>query len=145
MPRLARLSSGASSASGGGMEQRKQLLSSSAHNSFAEGAGGGGAGIRASFGGSFESYLGPRELPDDEAAIKRKMTVWGIAILVFSCVAGGPFGIEAAVQAAGALPTVIALALAGALWGAPQALMTVSVGVCACVSGGGGGASEMGK
>jgi len=42
-----------------------------------------------------------------------KVSVFAVALLCFSCVAGGPFGIEAAVQAAGALPTILGLALAG--------------------------------
>jgi amino acid transporter len=108
MVRLTRLASGASSSSG---VELNSLLSG--HASFGE-----------------------AELPASEVAIKRKMTVWGIAILVFSCVAGGPFGIEAAVQAAGALPTVVALALAGALWGAPQALMTAELASAMPANGG---------
>ncbi len=42
-----------------------------------------------------------------------KVSVIAVALLCFSCVAGGPFGIEAAVQAAGALPTIVGLGLAG--------------------------------
>jgi amino acid transporter len=47
-----------------------------------------------------------------------------LALLVFSCVAGGPFGIEVAVQNGGAFATIVALAAAGIFWGLPQALAT---------------------
>lgn len=51
----------------------------------------------------------------------------GIAIICFAAVAGGPYGIEAAVGAAGALPTLVGLALVGCVWSAPQALVTAEL------------------
>lgn len=65
-----------------------------------------------------------------------KVSVFAVALLCFSCVAGGPFGIEAAVQAAGALPTILGLALAGVLWGCPQALLTAELAAAIPANGG---------
>ena len=62
--------------------------------------------------------------------------VWGIAFLCFSCVAGGPFGIEAAVATAGALATCLGLFAAGLLWGLPQALFTAELASAIPVNGG---------
>lgn len=64
------------------------------------------------------------------------MSVMSVALLCFSCVAGGPFGIEVAVQAGGALPTIIALLGAGALWGLPQALITAELTAAIPANGG---------
>lgn len=50
-----------------------------------------------------------------------------IAFLCFSCVAGGPFGIEVAVQTGGAFATVLGLIAAGMCWGLPQALITAEL------------------
>jgi amino acid transporter len=62
--------------------------------------------------------------------------VWGIAFLCFSCVAGGPFGIEAAVAKAGALITCSGLIAAGLFWGLPQALFTAELASALPVNGG---------
>lgn len=51
----------------------------------------------------------------------------GIAVICFAAVAGGPYGIEAAVGAAGALPTLVGLALVGLAWSLPQALVTAEL------------------
>lgn len=50
-----------------------------------------------------------------------------IAFLCFSCVAGGPFGVEVAVQTGGAFATVLGLVIAGVCWGLPQALITAEL------------------
>ena len=55
------------------------------------------------------------------------MDAWGLAFLTFSCVAGGPFGIEVAVEASGAFLTIMGLLLAAILWGMPQALITAEL------------------
>ena len=73
---------------------------------------------------------------DDHATVAKKVSVLSIALLCFSCVAGGPFGIETAVQAAGAMPTIIGLFVAGALWGCPQALITAELSAAIPANGG---------
>lgn len=67
---------------------------------------------------------------------KQKLSAFSLALLVFSCVAGGPFGIEVAVQSIGAFATVMGLAMAGLLWGLPQALATAELAGWAPENGG---------
>ena len=60
----------------------------------------------------------------------------GIAVLTFSCVAGGPFGIEVAVQSMGAFATVAGLVCAALLWGMPNALITAELSTAIPSNGG---------
>lgn len=81
---------------------------------------------------------------------RKALSSFAMALLTFSCVAGGPFGIELAgaplratqfgpaarlnlsnprplldaVKSAGAFATILGLLFAGLLWGMPQALIT---------------------
>eukprot|EP00753_Platysulcus_tardus_P009518 PLAT217.10.p1 GENE.PLAT217.10~~PLAT217.10.p1 ORF type:complete len:478 (-),score=177.44 PLAT217.10:38-1471(-) len=57
----------------------------------------------------------------------RKIGLALFVMLAFFNVCGGPYGIEDAVRAAGAWPTVLSLLLLPALWGLPQALMTAEM------------------
>jgi amino acid transporter len=54
------------------------------------------------------------------SAPARRLTTIGLAVVAVSFTAGGPFGIEAAVQAAGPLVTIIALLFAPVLYVLPQ-------------------------
>jgi amino acid transporter len=56
--------------------------------------------------------------------------------VVLCSVAGGPFGIEVAVQSAGALATVLGLFAAGVTWGLPQALITAELAAALPSNGG---------
>ncbi len=85
-------------------------------------AGGGGGRRRSSLtplvtprASKADTLLGaalPPSVPSN-ATHKRAVSVLGLALLCFSCVAGGPFGIEVAVSSAGAFATVMGLAVAG--------------------------------
>ena len=61
---------------------------------------------------------------DDSA---KKLGALAVAIISFGSVAGGPYGIEAAVGAAGALPTWLGCLALAFLWSAPQALVTAEL------------------
>jgi amino acid transporter len=61
------------------------------------------------------------------AADTRKLGALAVAIISFGSVAGGPYGIEAAVGAAGALPTLLGCVALAFLWSAPQALVTAEL------------------
>ena len=50
-----------------------------------------------------------------------------VAIVLFAAVAGGPYGIEAAVGAAGALPVLAGTVVLAAMWSAPQALFAAEL------------------
>ena len=63
----------------------------------------------------------PQELPH------RTLGALGVAVLCFSAVAGGPFGIEPAVGNAGALPTLLSLVLVSLAWACTQALMVAEL------------------
>ena len=58
---------------------------------------------------------------------RRALGAFGVAVVGFASIAGGPYGIEAAVGAAGALPTLLGLALTALVWSAPQALVTAEL------------------
>jgi amino acid transporter len=51
----------------------------------------------------------------------------GVCVVAFASIAGGPFGIEAAVGVAGALPTLLGLVATALVWSAPQALVTAEL------------------
>ena len=127
------------------------------HNGSAS-RGGGGSFAAASAGGSFAAASGsfasagggsvafaaggPEGAADGAAALHApaaaasSMTTVGIALLTFSCVAGGPFGIEAAVQAMGAFATCAGLVAAALLWGMPNALITAELSTALPENGG---------
>ena len=60
-------------------------------------------------------------------ARQRALGTFGVAVVAFASIAGGPYGIEAAVGAAGALPTLLGLAATALVWAAPQALVTAEL------------------
>jgi len=60
-------------------------------------------------------------------ARQRALGAFGVAVVAFASIAGGPYGIEAAVGAAGALPTLLGLAATALVWAAPQALVTAEL------------------
>jgi APA family basic amino acid/polyamine antiporter len=61
------------------------------------------------------------------ARAERSLGAAGVALFLFSAVAGGPYGIETAVQAAGALPTFCALAVLSVSFCATQALVVAEL------------------
>jgi amino acid transporter len=66
----------------------------------------------------------------------RKLGALSVAVISFGSVAGGPYGIEAAVGAAGALPTLVGCAALAFLWSAPQALVTAELATAFPSNGG---------
>lgn len=66
----------------------------------------------------------------------RTLNWWKLAALSYVTVAGGPFGMENAVQAAGALPTLIMVGILAVFWAMPQALMTAEMSTAFSVNGG---------
>lgn len=66
----------------------------------------------------------------DTASVPKKertLGSFGILVVSFAAIAGGPYGIEAAVGAGGALPTLIGLAGSAVCWSATQALVTAEL------------------
>ena len=57
------------------------------------------------------------------APVKRTLNVWGFAFVTYFIVSGGPFGIEVAVRAAGALPVVIGFFVMPFIFALPQVRM----------------------
>ena len=66
----------------------------------------------------------------------RVMNWWKLAALSYVTVCGGPFGMETAVNAAGALPTLIMIGVLAVFWALPQALMTAEMSTIFSVNGG---------
>jgi amino acid transporter len=64
---------------------------------------------------------------DDSNHKRRTLTFGKLCLFAFSSVAGGPYGFEDAVGAAGAKITLLMVFVAGALWSAPLALMTAEL------------------
>jgi amino acid transporter len=58
---------------------------------------------------------------------QRSLGSFGVAVICFAAVAGGPYGIEIAVGAAGALPTLVALFAVAFVWSLPQAQVTAEL------------------
>jgi amino acid transporter len=56
-----------------------------------------------------------------------RLGAFGLAVVSFAAIAGGPYGIEASVGAGGALPTLLGLAAAAVCWSATQALVTAEL------------------
>ncbi len=76
--------------------------------------------------GTFSKMQGKLGPPTREKPA-RTLGALGVAVLCFSAVAGGPFGIEPAVQNAGALPTLLSLVLVTLAWACTQALMVAEL------------------
>lgn len=57
----------------------------------------------------------------------RRMGAFGVAILSFAAVAGGPYGIEAAVGAAGPLPVIVGCIVLAFAWSATQCLVSAEL------------------
>mmetsp|Transcript_253 Transcript_253/g.771 ORF Transcript_253/g.771 Transcript_253/m.771 type:complete len:464 (+) Transcript_253:13-1404(+) len=71
--------------------------------------------------------LGETETPGTSHTPKRTLTVLKLVVLAFASVAGGPFGLEESVSAAGPLYTVIGLCTVPWFWSVPMALMTAEL------------------
>jgi hypothetical protein len=118
------------------------FAAANAGGSFAAASAGGS--FASAGGGSFASAGGLEGAADADGAVAlhapaaaaSSMTTVGIALLTFSCVAGGPFGIEAAVQAMGAFATCAGLVAAALLWGLPNALITAELSTALPENGG---------
>ena len=61
------------------------------------------------------------------AKTRRTLTFGKLVLFAFSSVAGGPYGFEDAVGAAGAKITLLMVFVAGVFWSAPLALMTAEL------------------
>ena len=57
----------------------------------------------------------------------RRLGAFGVAILSFAAVAGGPYGIEAAVGAAGPLPVILGCIVLAFAWSATQCLVAAEL------------------
>jgi len=68
--------------------------------------------------------------------VQRKLGVFAVAVVLFSSVAGGPYGIEAAVGAAGALPVLIGTVVLAIAWSATQALVSAELATAFPSNGG---------
>ena len=75
---------------------------------------------------SSSSYL-LLEGTDKAPSPPKPLHAFGVAVICFASVAGGPFGIEPAVGAAGGLPTMVGLVFVAAAWACTQALMTAEL------------------
>ena len=58
---------------------------------------------------------------------RRKLGAFAVAVISFAAVAGGPYGIEAAVGAAGAMPVLIGSLVLAVTWSATQALVAAEL------------------
>nr|CCA19062.1 Amino AcidPolyamineOrganocation (APC) Family putati [Albugo laibachii Nc14] len=67
------------------------------------------------------------EKPYSKSQSKRSITPITLGFIAYFAVAAGPFGVENAVRAAGALPVLIAVLILPITWGLPQALMTAEL------------------
>lgn len=65
-----------------------------------------------------------------------KLGAFAVAIVLFASVAGGPFGIEPAVGAAGALPVLLGSIALAFMWSAPQALVAAELSTAFPSNGG---------
>jgi amino acid transporter len=71
-----------------------------------------------------------------QGAAPRKVTWIALASVAFFASASGPIGIESAVQAAGPVFTLIALALVALMWSVPQSLMSAELATMFAQNGG---------
>ena len=70
------------------------------------------------------------------AVPKRSMGWWQLSAFAYVNICGGPFGMESAVNAGGALLTLIAIGVVSLLWAAPQSVMTAEMSTAFAVNGG---------
>ena len=59
---------------------------------------------------------------------RNNLSLIQLSILIFYNVCGGPFGIEAAVRAGGALASILGFFLFPFIWSIPEALVTAELG-----------------
>jgi amino acid transporter len=64
------------------------------------------------------------------------MTWWQLGGFAYVNICGGPFGMESAVNAGGALLTLITIGVLAVCWAMPQALMTAELSTAFPVNGG---------
>ena len=83
------------------------------------------AGRSASAGSASSAAAGDGTSPHDP--FRRTIGPFQLSFLAFFAVCAGPYGIEDAVGAAGALPTLIGALLLPLFWGLPQGLMTAEL------------------
>lgn len=67
---------------------------------------------------------------------RRVLNALSITCMAYFAVSAGPFGIEPAVAAAGALPTLVGIVVLPLMWGLPQALMTAELSTMIDENGG---------
>jgi hypothetical protein len=94
------------------------------------------AATGSSEGSSPPTMSGTHAPPHSGPAPERTLDTIGVAVVTFAAVTGGAFGIETAVGAAGALPTLLGLLFVGCAWSLPQALMTAELGALFASNGG---------
>jgi amino acid transporter len=68
-----------------------------------------------------------RERSDSDETDYGSLSLFGLVCVTFVTVAGGPYGIETAVGAAGPFPTIVALCVLTVTWQLPQALVTAEL------------------
>lgn len=78
----------------------------------------------------------PRKHVTHHAAPKRSMTWWQLGGFAYVNICGGPFGMESAVNAGGALLTLVTIGVLSVCWAMPQALMTAEMSTAFPVNGG---------
>jgi hypothetical protein len=66
----------------------------------------------------------------------RTVGVFKLACIAFFTVSAGPYGIEAAVQAAGAFPTLLGILVVAVFAGLPQSLLTAELSTMIPETGG---------
>ena len=88
------------------------------------GSGGGGDGGGGGGSGGGARAMAPERPPFEHA---RVISTLRFAVMGFMCICAGPYGVEDAVAAAGALPTLVAVAALPLLWGFPQGMMTAEL------------------
>lgn len=81
--------------------------------------------LRADEGGDGATLKKPGAHP--HVAAHSKLGALAVGVMCFASIAGGPVGIEPAVGAVGALPTILALVAAAFVWSATQALVATEL------------------
>lgn len=66
----------------------------------------------------------------------RSLNWWKLSAVAYVTVCGGPFGLEQAVNSAGALPTLIMTVVLALFWAMPQALVTAELSSLFDINGG---------
>ncbi|XP_009796217.1 probable polyamine transporter At1g31830 isoform X1 [Nicotiana sylvestris] len=73
-------------------------------------------------------YIGINEVVSPRANDPRKLSLLPLVFLIFYEVAGGPFGVEDTVQAAGPLLALVGFLVFPIIWSVPEALITAELG-----------------